>query len=148
MHDAVSHFKLAHGHRHAGATFNLGLCYECGVGVEKDLRKAMRYYRDASALGHAKAMYNLGIFYAQGRGGLRRNRSAARECFVAAATLGSLDARRSLAMKREVARVKIKSNSLSDEGYKSDPGQYGHADRKETWFSSLKNDYTASAAMT
>jgi hypothetical protein len=35
---AVSHLKLATSHHHPAATFNLALCYERGMGVDKDLQ--------------------------------------------------------------------------------------------------------------
>lgn len=85
---AVSHLKLATTHRHPGATFNLGICYETGTGVEKNMKNAMECYRAAASLGHKKAMYNLGIFYVHGRGGLKKNMEAARACFEAAEKLG------------------------------------------------------------
>lgn len=93
---AVDHLKLATTHHHPAATFNLGLCYERGLGVNKDLRMAMQCYSLASALGHPKAMYNLGVFYVRGIGGLRRSKKAARECFDSAARLGQKEAQLAL----------------------------------------------------
>lgn len=52
---AVSHLKLGTSHSNSGATFNLGLCYEQGLGVSKDLRMAMECYQVASSMGHPKA---------------------------------------------------------------------------------------------
>ncbi|XP_019554663.3 uncharacterized protein LOC109424051 [Aedes albopictus] len=89
---AVSHWKLGTSHQHAGAAFNLGICYEQGFGVKKNARVAMECYHLASTLGHAQAMYNLGVYYARGLGGLRRSRSMAKKCFTAAADLGLEDA--------------------------------------------------------
>lgn len=86
---AVSHLKLATTHRHPDATFNLGICYETGTGIEKNMKNAMECYRAAASLGHKNAMYNLGIFYVHGRGGLTKNKAAARACFEAAEKLGS-----------------------------------------------------------
>lgn len=85
---AVSHFKLASTHRHPGATFNLGLCYETGAGVDRDEEMAMECYREAAALGHKAAMYNIGVFHARGRGGLEKNRDAALKCVLAAKEAG------------------------------------------------------------
>lgn len=104
MHDerfahAATHFKLGTGHQHAGATFNLGLCYELGLGVERSAAKALECYGRAAAMGHPKAMYNVGVFHGQGLGGLSKNRRTAREFFVAAARLGQVDARRALGME-------------------------------------------------
>jgi len=43
----------------AAALFNLGICYERGIGVEQDRAKACDYYRQASLLGHINAQFNL-----------------------------------------------------------------------------------------
>ncbi|XP_031635825.1 uncharacterized protein LOC116348819 [Contarinia nasturtii] len=93
---AVSHLKLATTHRHPEATFNLGVCYELGVGVEKSMKNAMECYRAAASLGHKTAMYNLGVFYVHGRGGLKKNRDAARACFEAASRMGLRQAKKAL----------------------------------------------------
>lgn len=89
---AVSHLKLGTSHQHAGAAFNLGICYEQGFGVKKNARVAMECFHLASTLGHPQAMYNLGVYYARGLGGLRRSRSMAKKCFTAAADMGLEDA--------------------------------------------------------
>jgi len=43
----------------AAALYNLGICYERGIGVEPDRAKACDYYRQASTLGHTNAQFNL-----------------------------------------------------------------------------------------
>lgn len=93
---AVSHLKLATTHRHPEATFNLGVCYEMGVGVAKSTKNAMECYRAAASMGHKKAMFNLGVFYVHGRGGLKKNRDAARACFQAADKMGLRQAKQAL----------------------------------------------------
>lgn len=114
--DAIPHLKLATTHRHPEATFNLGVCYETGVGVEKDMRNAMECYRMAASLGHKKAMYNLGIFYVHGRGGLRRNMGAARACFEAADKMGLRRAKLALRLPEKPVKkddeIVWKSNDL------------------------------------
>lgn len=85
---AVSHLKLGTSHHHAGAAYNLGICYEQGHGVKKNARMAMECFHLASTLGHAQAMYNLGVYYVRGLGGLRRSCSMAKKYFKAAAELG------------------------------------------------------------
>lgn len=113
---AVSHLKLATTHQHPEATFNLGLCYETGVGVEKNMKNAMECYRLAAALGNKKAMYNLGVFYVHGRGGLKRNMDAARACFQAAEKLGSRRAKSALRLPEKPVKsndeIVWKSNDL------------------------------------
>lgn len=103
---AAQYFKLATSHQHAGATFNLGICYEQGLGVEKNLKMALECYVAAAAMGHAKATYNVGVFHVHGLAGLKRNRKIARYYFVAAAKLGQADAR---------AALGISSNSKDDD---------------------------------
>ncbi|XP_059607761.1 uncharacterized protein LOC132255666 [Phlebotomus argentipes] len=103
--EAVFHFRLATVHRHPSATFNLGLCYERGLGVKKDLRQAMECYQMATELGHAKAMYNLGVFYVHGLGGLKRSRRVARQLFETAAQLGQPDAQAALKMREKLPKT-------------------------------------------
>ncbi|XP_055377807.1 uncharacterized protein LOC129609722 [Condylostylus longicornis] len=89
---AVTHLKLASNHHHPGGIFNLGVCYEKGLGVKKSLRRAMECYQVASGLGHPTAIFNLGVFYAQGLGGLKQDRNAAEKCITTAAKLGQPEA--------------------------------------------------------
>uniref|UniRef100_A0A2M3ZG37 Putative death ligand signal enhancer n=1 Tax=Anopheles braziliensis TaxID=58242 RepID=A0A2M3ZG37_9DIPT len=101
---AVSHLKLGTSHQHAGAAFNLGVCYEQGYGLPKDLRMALECYQLAAEQGHPQALYNLGVFYARGSAGLRPSRSMAKKYFVAAAELGLEEAIRALGPKYQPAR--------------------------------------------
>uniref|UniRef100_A0A2M4AAD2 Putative extracellular protein sel-1 n=1 Tax=Anopheles triannulatus TaxID=58253 RepID=A0A2M4AAD2_9DIPT len=101
---AVSHLKLGTSHQHAGAAFNLGVCYEQGYGLPKDLRMALECYQLAAEQGHPQALYNLGVFYARGSAGLRPSRSMAKKYFVAAAELGLEEAIRALGPKYRQAR--------------------------------------------
>ncbi|KXJ80179.1 hypothetical protein RP20_CCG026322 [Aedes albopictus] len=84
---AVSHLKLGTRCHHPSAAFNLGLCYELGIGVRRELNIARQCFYLASNLGHPKAMYNLGVYYAYGLGGLLKSRKMAKLCFIAAAVL-------------------------------------------------------------
>ena len=56
---AVEWYTKAAEQGHAKAQFNLGLCYEYGIGVEKDLIKAMEWYTKASKHGYEKAKERL-----------------------------------------------------------------------------------------
>jgi len=89
---AIIHLKLASNHHHPGGIFNLGVCYEQGLGVKKSLKRAMQCYHVASGLGHPTAIFNLGVFYAQGLGGLKKDKKAAAKCINTAAKLGQVDA--------------------------------------------------------
>jgi len=53
---------------HAGAQFNLGVCYSNGDGVAKDAEQAASWFRRAAEAGHADAQFNLGCCYANGDG--------------------------------------------------------------------------------
>ncbi|XP_058169081.1 uncharacterized protein LOC131284244, partial [Anopheles ziemanni] len=101
---AVSHLKLGASHQHAGAAFNLGICYEQGYGMPKDMRMVSRCFSAAQLFGHPQAMYNLGVFYAQGLAGLRPSRSTAKKYFVAAAELGLEEAIAALGPKYRPSR--------------------------------------------
>jgi uncharacterized protein len=51
-----------------GALFHLGVSYENGRRVQKDLRLAAHFYRLAAARHHAAAQYNLAVMTAHGKG--------------------------------------------------------------------------------
>ncbi|MEX0959351.1 MAG: tetratricopeptide repeat protein [Burkholderiales bacterium] len=53
---------------HARAQNGLGVLYEEGLGVERDLREAARWFRESSENGYALAMHNLGLLYRDGNG--------------------------------------------------------------------------------
>ncbi|XP_048087770.1 LOW QUALITY PROTEIN: death ligand signal enhancer [Alosa alosa] len=54
---AFSCFLAAAQHRYSKAQFNVGVCYEKGRGVQKNLNKALQFYRRAAAAGHMQAQY-------------------------------------------------------------------------------------------
>uniref|UniRef100_A0A8C8SFY0 DAP3 binding cell death enhancer 1 n=1 Tax=Pelusios castaneus TaxID=367368 RepID=A0A8C8SFY0_9SAUR len=54
---AYSCFKLAADRGYSKAQFNVGMCYEHGRGIEKDLAKAALYYHHAADNGHPMAQY-------------------------------------------------------------------------------------------
>jgi hypothetical protein len=116
---AVSHFKLGTTHEHAGATFNLGLCYEQGLGVKRDLSMAMKLYEKAAMMGHAKAMYNLGVFYVHGMGGLEKNHRMARKYFKQAAELGQGDAMKALGINTSMHKDDEQSFNMKSSFKKS-----------------------------
>lgn len=55
----------------------LGLCYEAGRGVEKDIHRAAELYRQAAQSGMAAAQCNLGVLYREGLGVEQDDRKAA-----------------------------------------------------------------------
>jgi len=52
----------------AEAQYNLGVMYDEGASVEKDLVKATEWYRKAAEQGFLEAQYNLGMMYYHGLG--------------------------------------------------------------------------------
>ena len=48
----------------AQSQYELALCYDLGMNVDKDLAQAFEWYQKSADQNHAKAQYNLGIFYA------------------------------------------------------------------------------------
>jgi TPR repeat protein len=60
-----SHFK---GKNDKESQFNLGWCYQQGLGINQDLGKAAKYYWIAASQGHKDAQYQLGVCCASGVG--------------------------------------------------------------------------------
>lgn len=50
------------------ATFHMGKIYSLGIGVVRDVNRAVEWYEKAMALGEARAFGNLGWFYQEGTG--------------------------------------------------------------------------------
>ncbi|XP_026479381.1 uncharacterized protein LOC113385759 [Ctenocephalides felis] len=94
----LSQLKSGAVHGNAAANFNLGLCHELGIGVEKNFEQAENYYCEAAKKGHTDAMYNLGIFYIQGRPGIKIDYNQARRFFFEAAQKGHSKAADALKM--------------------------------------------------
>lgn len=81
---AVSWYQRGHNLGHATCTSALGLCYEEGVGVRRDVVYAVCLYSIAAARGSEAGCHNLAIYLSAGHGGLRENESAATHWFRAA----------------------------------------------------------------
>jgi TPR repeat protein len=52
---------------HATAQFNLGVMHENGIGVIKDFKKSVGWYRLAAEQGYVKAQFNLALMYEGGK---------------------------------------------------------------------------------
>ena len=65
---AIYWFQKAAKSGNAKAQYNLGLLYEKGDGVSKNLRKAVKWYHRAAEQDHQKAQANLGWMYVNGMG--------------------------------------------------------------------------------
>ncbi|WP_271272223.1 hypothetical protein [Aliamphritea hakodatensis] len=72
---------------HAEAAYNLGIAYQTGTGITKDLPLAIKTYQQSASLGNAKAQRNLGLMYSAGIG-TAQNYPKAFEYFTASAGAG------------------------------------------------------------
>lgn len=79
------------------AAFNLGILYEDGLGVPRDIERAMAYYRRGALLGSPKAMFRAGVMYWLGAPGVAADRSEGRRYLSMAAAAGDSEAQRYLA---------------------------------------------------
>ncbi|KAI5628888.1 death ligand signal enhancer [Silurus asotus] len=61
-------FHASAQQNYSKAQFNVGVCYETGRGVGKDLNKALRYYRRAALSGHTQAQYRCAKLLLSSRG--------------------------------------------------------------------------------
>ncbi len=62
--------------KYVRSAFYLGVCYDQGFGINKNLKKAFEWYKVAGDDGHLEAMYNLFLMYRDGVGVKRNNRLA------------------------------------------------------------------------
>src|SRR5260370_19740616 len=81
--------------RDAAAQFNLGVKYNYGRGVPKDLEKAAAFYQKAADQGHAEAQNNLAALYENGQG-VPKDWSKAAELCKKAADQGNAAAQNNL----------------------------------------------------
>jgi TPR repeat protein len=73
------------------AKWNLGLIYKDGIGVERNMEEARRWFEVAAGNGHPLAQYNLGLMYLIGSGG-ESDLSKSIEYFTMSAEAGNPDA--------------------------------------------------------
>ncbi len=66
--DALALFRKAAAVGHAGAMNSLGLAYDRGIGVAKDIGEATRWYRRSAEAGNSAAMRRLGFAFRNGDG--------------------------------------------------------------------------------
>lgn len=95
-------FKMAHydnarkiwqalaEHGNAEASFNLGVLYEDGLGVNQDLALALLHYETAAISGSFKAQYRLGLLYFVGKT-VPEDKAKAKHWLTKAAAEGDTD---------------------------------------------------------
>lgn len=66
--DPCGNLEMSEVDVQVAAEFYLGLCFETGDGVEKDLGQAISLYRNAALRGHADAQNRLGVCFENGSG--------------------------------------------------------------------------------
>jgi hypothetical protein len=79
----------------AAAQNELGLCYAKGLGVEQDLREAVKWFRKAAEQGHADGQYDLAYCYDSGKG-VEMDEQEAVKWYRKAAEQGHADAEKAL----------------------------------------------------
>lgn len=63
---AFQWYNQASKQNHPEATYRTAVCYELGIGTEKDGDRAIAYYRKAAHLLHVPSMYKLGVILMRG----------------------------------------------------------------------------------
>jgi hypothetical protein len=91
----------------------LGMMYERGEGVRRDLEQAAKWYRKAAEQGDVIAQVNLGAFYEQGRG-VDQDLDEAEKWYRKAAAQGDPNAHVNLCRFIEIAESK--KGEFDDEG--------------------------------
>jgi TPR repeat protein len=82
------------------AQYNLGMMYDKGDGVARDLVAAAKWYRRAADKGHAQSQFNLGLMYTNGEG-VEKNREEATKWLKKAARQGHAKAKKLLKVMSE-----------------------------------------------
>jgi TPR repeat protein len=98
--EALDWYRRAAAQGHVGATNNVGVYYENGLGVKQDDAEAAKWYAIAAELGAAPSQYLLGMMYAQGRG-VPADIDKAVALFQRAADQGLVDAMANIAVSYE-----------------------------------------------
>jgi len=97
---ALEQLRTLAGKGDATAAFNLGVIYQGGDGVPKDVEVAAQWYLKAAEQGYADAQYSLGWMYDAGEG-RPKNALLAAKWYGKAAEQGNADAQFSLASMYE-----------------------------------------------
>eukprot|EP01104_Vermistella_antarctica_P005809 TRINITY_DN1643_c0_g2_i1.p1 TRINITY_DN1643_c0_g2~~TRINITY_DN1643_c0_g2_i1.p1 ORF type:complete len:379 (+),score=74.23 TRINITY_DN1643_c0_g2_i1:201-1337(+) len=90
--EAMGWFRKSAEQGNAPAQCNVGTCFNNGVGVGKDVTKAVFWFRKAADQGDSTAQVNLGLCHYSGIGGLALNRYEAIRLFRLSADQGNEEA--------------------------------------------------------
>jgi len=101
--NAIEGLRLAAEDGVAQAQFSLGLRYESGAGVAKDLVRAIHWFRKAADQGYDEAQYMLGCCY-NGEDGFAKDPVEAAKWWEKAAAQGHADAQHCLALSYSVGQ--------------------------------------------
>ena len=105
--------------------FNLAVMYENGEGVEKDVFKAVKWYRKAAERGNTYAQFNLGLAYIQ-RKAVKQDEVEAVKWFYKAADQGYAAAQYNLGVMYRDGRGVTENESEAVKWYRK-AAEQGHA---------------------
>jgi len=92
------------------AKYNVGLMYEFGLGVKKDIKNAIAFYKMSANDGYDKAQFTLGNAYLKGIG-VKKNINIALSYYQLAAKQNNKEAKQVLAQLEKL--LKNKSNKAT-----------------------------------
>ncbi len=105
------YLKLAN-QGHVVAQYNLGVCYQNGIGKEKNFTKAFFWFLKAAHQGYAQAQYNVALYYENGVG-VEKEKAEALDWYAKAAAQGHLQAQYSLALANQ--KCEYPRNEVNEE---------------------------------
>ena len=94
---AAKYYQMAADAGNARAHWHLGLCYQNGIGVPKNMLTAQRMFLHAADDGFMEAEYAVGNFYYEGTCGFPDDEELGRKYLIRAAEKGHEQAREKLA---------------------------------------------------
>jgi TPR repeat protein len=100
---AFEEFKVLAAGGDASAQLSIGVMYDQGEGVQRNLKEAAKWYRRAAKQGNSSAQFNLGAMYAFGYG-LQQNDKRAIELFRLSAEGGDVRAQNALGASYSIPR--------------------------------------------
>ena len=93
--EIFKYWKPAAESGHLRAMFYIGVCYDKGYGIKRNIPLAFEWYLKAAKLGHRDSQYNIGYFYDTGEL-VRKNYKKKIYWYSLAAEAGLTDAQRDL----------------------------------------------------